>query len=154
MQRALAGEHAAVHAFGLVAGRTAPERRAEAAADLDAHRVARDDLVDLLLARGAAPVEAAAGYDVEAPTPQAAAALAAAVEERLAGAHADVVAASAPDRAAAAAALLRAARAARRWGSPVSAFPGMAELGEDGTALPRASATTTTTATATAAGGS
>lgn len=138
LQGALAGEHAAVHGFGLVVGRVDAPRRARALADLDGHRVARDDLVDLLLDRGAAPVEALTSYDVVAQTPEAAGLLAAALEDRLAGVYADVVAAGAEadgrdDRGTGAVGVLRSARSARDWGSTVTAFPGLAELAEDGT---------------------
>ena len=147
LQAALAGEHAAVFALALVQGRLSGPRRDEAAAELVAHRVARDDLVDLLVARDANPVQAEAGYDVQAPTAAAAAAVVAAVDEGLARAHADVVAADATARVPAARALLRSARAARRWGSTVTAFPGMPELGEDGTAAPSATSTAVATST-------
>ena len=142
LQRALAGEHAAVFAYGLVAGRVGEARLAEAYADLDAHRVARDDLTATLAALGAAPRTALAGYDAAAPTPEAAALLAASVEDHLAGAYADVVAAAAADRPVAADGVLRAARAAHRWGSVTTSFPGIAELAEDGEPV----ATTTPTA--------
>lgn len=138
LQAALAGEHAAVYAYALVAGRLTAPRRDEALADLAAHRVARDDLVDELAAVGATPVEAAAGYDVAAPTAAAATALAAAVEERVTALRADVVATAGTGRADAAATVLTAARAARRWGSTVLAFPGSPWLGEDGRAVPGA----------------
>ncbi|PRY18551.1 ferritin-like domain-containing protein [Kineococcus rhizosphaerae] len=136
LQRALAGEHAAVHGYALVVARLPEPRRTEAAGDLQAHRTARDDLVDLLTARGATPVQAAAGYDVAAPTAQAALALAASMDERLATLYADVVAASTPDRDACGRAVLTAARRAHRWGSSVLAFPGSPELGEDGSPAP------------------
>ncbi|MEZ0494228.1 DUF4439 domain-containing protein [Kineococcus sp. TBRC 1896] len=143
LQAALAGEHAAVHAYALVAGRLSTPRREEALADLVAHRVARDDLVDELTALGATPVEAAAGYDVAAPTPEAATALAASVEERVTALRVDVVASAGTGRAAAAAGVLAAARAARRWGSTVVAFPGLPWLGEDGRPVPGATPATT-----------
>ncbi len=143
LQAALAGEHAAVYAYALVAGRLTAPRRDEALADLAAHRVARDDLVDELAAVGATPVEAAAGYDVAAPTAAAATALAAAVEERVTALRADVVATAGTGRADAAATVLTAARAARRWGSTVLAFPGLPWLGEDGRAVPGAATPST-----------
>nr|WP_246316004.1 DUF4439 domain-containing protein [Kineococcus aurantiacus] len=153
LQAALAGEHAAVHGFALVAGRLTAPRRAEAVADLAARRVARDDLVDLLTARGATPVQAAPGYDAAAPTPEAATALAASVLDRLARLYADVVAVSAPDRALGARAVPACARDARRWGSTARSFPGLPELGADGpptsTASPTASSTASASATAT-----
>ncbi|MEZ0163865.1 DUF4439 domain-containing protein [Kineococcus sp. LSe6-4] len=143
LQAALAGEHAAVHAYALVAGRLAPPRREEALADLAGHRTARDDLVDELVALGAAPVEAAAGYDVQAPTAPAATALAATVEERVTTLRVEVVATAGPARADAAGEVVAAARAARRWGSTVLTFPGMPWLGEDGRALPGPGPSTT-----------
>ncbi|MFD0483285.1 ferritin-like domain-containing protein [Kineococcus sp. GCM10028916] len=149
LQAALAGEHAAVFGFALVEGRLPDPRRAEAAADLAAHRVARDDLVDVLVSRGGDPAQAAVGYDAAVPTAEAATALAATMTERLTGAYADVVATSAPDRPLAVSALVRNARAARRWGSTVTSFPGMAELAEDGTSVPRATSSATATATST-----
>ncbi|NIZ93400.1 DUF4439 domain-containing protein [Kineosporiaceae bacterium B12] len=150
LQRALAGEHEAVYAYGLVAARAAVPRRAEALADLDAHRVARDDLDDALRALGAEPVAAAAGYEATAATPEAAAQLAAAVEDRLAAVHLDVVGADPARRGLAAAAVLRAARAAARWGSTVRGFPGLPALAEDGG--PALAATATATATASPSG--
>lgn len=137
LQGALAGEHAAVHGFGLVVGRVDEPRRARALADLDGHRVARDDLVDLLLDRGAVPVEALTSYDAVAQTPEAAGLLAAALEDRLAGVYADVVAAGTRDRVTGAAGVVRSARSARDWGSVVTAFPGLAGLAEDGTPVAR-----------------
>ena len=142
LQAALAGEHAAVFGFALVQGRLVDPRRAEAAADLAAHRVARDDLVDVIVDRGGTPMQAAVGYDVDAPTAEAATALAATMDERLSGAYADAVAASAPDRVLAVSALLATARSARRWGSRVTSFPGMDGLAEDGTSVPTPAATT------------
>jgi len=132
LQRALAGEHEAVYAYGLVSGRAAVQRQPEALADLAAHRVARDRLDDALRAVGADPVAAAAGYEAAAATPADAAALAAAVEERLAAVYEDVVGSDPARRALAAAAVLRAARAGVRWGSTVRSFPGLPALAEDG----------------------
>ncbi|WP_432545153.1 DUF4439 domain-containing protein [Kineococcus sp. SYSU DK002] len=136
LQAALAGEHAAVFGFGLVVGRLAEPRRGEAAADLAAHRVARDDLVDRITAAGATPVRSAPGYDVDAPTAEAALALAASVQERLTTLYAAVAAGPTADRALGAAAAVTAARAARRWGSTVAAFPGLPGLAEDGSPAP------------------
>jgi hypothetical protein len=132
LQAVLDGEHAAVHGFALVQARLAEPRRSEAAADLAGHRVARDDLTDLLEARGATPDEALPGYDVEAGTADSATALAATMDERLSTLWAAVVAASAPDRDLAARQLVEVARQARRWGSQLTAFPGMPEVGTDG----------------------
>ncbi|WP_432513639.1 DUF4439 domain-containing protein [Kineococcus sp. SYSU DK001] len=138
LQAALAGEHAAVFAFGLVVARLAGPRRTEAAGDLAAHRVARDDLVDRITAAGATPVRSAPGYDVDAPTAEAALALAASVQERLTALYAAVAAGPTTERALGAAAVVTAARGARRWGSTVAAFPGLPGLTEDGSPAPTA----------------
>ncbi|WP_337060973.1 DUF4439 domain-containing protein [Kineococcus sp. G2] len=138
LQEVLAGEHAAVWCFGLIAARLDGEPRERAVAAIAAHRDARDDVTALLRARGAEPVGAQAAYDAAAPTPQAATLLAASVEERLAAVHADLAAASRTDRALAAAGVLRSARAARGWGGTTTNFPGLPGVGEDGSPLPAA----------------
>jgi hypothetical protein len=145
LQAALAGEHAAVYAYGLVVARLTSPRREEALGDLAAHRVARDDLVDELTALRVTPVEALAGYDVAAPTAQAALALAAAVEDRTTTLRVDLVPTAGTDRAATARRAVTAARSAHRWGSTVVAFPGAPWLGEDGRPLATSSPTPSAT---------
>ncbi|WP_432485086.1 DUF4439 domain-containing protein [Kineococcus esterisolvens] len=140
LQSVLAGEHAAVWAYGLVAGRLGGAGRDAALAAAAAHREARDALAATLRARGAQPVGAEAAYDAAAPTPEAAVLLAVAVEERLAAVHADLAAASRDDRLLAAAGVVRAARAARNWGGTTTNLPGLPEVGEDGLPLPAATA--------------
>ncbi|GAB7190609.1 hypothetical protein NUM3379_13150 [Kineococcus sp. NUM-3379] len=128
-QRALAGEHAAVHAFGLVAGRLTPERRAAALAAMDAHRGARGRLQQVLVAASATPAPAEPGYDVAAVTPEEATALAAQVELRLAARYADLAAADPALRREGAAGVLRATTAAASWGAPsTTPFPGLPDL--------------------------
>ncbi|NAZ83519.1 DUF4439 domain-containing protein [Kineococcus sp. R8] len=142
LQRALAGEHEAVYAYGLLAARAALPRRPEALGDLDAHRIARDRLEEVVRALGAEPVAAAAGYAATAPTPEAAALLAATVEDRLSAVYEDVVGAGPARRELGAAGVLRAARAAVRWGGPVRSFPGLPALADDGGPAPAPAATT------------
>ncbi|WP_432491712.1 DUF4439 domain-containing protein [Kineococcus auxinigenes] len=144
LQAVLAGEHAAVWCYGLVAGRLVDEPRARALAAAVAHRAVRDDLTGTLRARGAEPVGAQAAYDAAAPTAEAARLLAASVEERLTAVYADLAAASRADRALAAAGVLRTAGAARGWGGTTVNLPGLPATGEDGLPLP----TGTTTAPA------
>ncbi|MCI2240259.1 ferritin-like domain-containing protein [Paenibacillus sp. TRM 82003] len=143
LQAVLAGEHAAVWCFGLVAARLEGGPRDRALAALAAHRVARDDVTALLRARGAQPVGAHASYDAAAPAPEAAILLAASVEERLAAVHADLAAASRADRALAAVGVVRSARAARGWGGTTTNLPGLPGVGEDGLPLPLAAPPTT-----------
>ncbi|MFC9954543.1 DUF4439 domain-containing protein, partial [Streptomyces prasinus] len=53
---------AAVYGYGVVGGRIAGDRRAEARSAYDAHRARRDALVREVKDMGADPVAAAAGY--------------------------------------------------------------------------------------------
>jgi hypothetical protein len=66
LQQTLAGEHAAVHAYGVLGGRAADVRPASFRADLakayDAHLARRDDLRRLVTALGADPVAAEPSY--------------------------------------------------------------------------------------------
>ncbi|MFD0213475.1 DUF4439 domain-containing protein, partial [Streptomyces hirsutus] len=62
LQAALAAEHAAVYGYGVVGGRIADDRRADARSAHDAHRARRDALVREVKDTGADPVAAAAGY--------------------------------------------------------------------------------------------
>ncbi|WP_432501297.1 DUF4439 domain-containing protein [Kineococcus arenarius] len=142
LQAVLAGEHAAVWCYGLVAGRLADELRARALDAAGAHRAVRDDLTSTLRARGAEPVGARAAYDAAAPTAEAARLLAASVEERLTAVYADLAAASRADRDLAAAGVLRAAGAARGWGGTTVNLPGLPATGEDGLPLPTGTSTT------------
>ncbi|WP_449063996.1 ferritin-like domain-containing protein [Planomonospora algeriensis] len=59
---ALAAEHAAVYAYGVIAARTTGDLRTTATAAFKAHRVRRDRLRSLITERGGVPAEADAAY--------------------------------------------------------------------------------------------
>jgi hypothetical protein len=130
VQAALAAEHAAVYGYGVVGGKVDDRRRTEARAAYDAHRARRDDLERTVRDLGATPRAAAAAYALPFAVTDAAAAtrLAAELEDRVAGAYADLVrAASGARRRTAADALRDAAVRAVRWRGASVAFPGLAE---------------------------
>jgi hypothetical protein len=136
LQAALAAEHAAVYGYGVVGGRVAEERRAEARAAYDAHRARRDALAREVRDLGAEPVAASAAYALPFPVadPAAAVRLAAELEERVAGVYSDLVrAAGGARRREAAGALREAAVRAVRWRGGSVAFPGLAERAGTGT---------------------
>ncbi|MEU9624037.1 MULTISPECIES: ferritin-like domain-containing protein [unclassified Streptomyces] len=135
-QAALAAEHAAVYGYGVVGGRVADGRRAEAAAAYHAHRARRDALVRTVRGLGGEPVAAQAAYALPfaVPDPAAAVRLAALLEDRVAGVYSDLVrAAEGPLRREAADALREAAVRAVRWRGSGVPFPGLAERTTDGT---------------------
>ncbi|MEU2431153.1 MULTISPECIES: ferritin-like domain-containing protein [unclassified Streptomyces] len=139
-QAALAAEHAAVYGYGVVGGRVAPARRAEATAAYEAHRARRDALERTVRDLGGKPVVADAAYVLPFPVPDAAAAvrLAAVLEDRVAGVYSDLVrAAEGPLRREAAGALREAAVRAVRWRGSGVAFPGLTELTEPAVAVGR-----------------
>ncbi|AIJ13024.1 ferritin-like domain-containing protein [Streptomyces lividans] len=156
LQAALAAEHAAVYGYGVVGGRIAEDRRAEARTAYDAHRARRDALAREVRDLGGEPVAAAAGYALPFSVPDSAAAvrLAAELEDRLAGVYSDLVrAAEGGGRTSAAGALREAAVRAVRWRGGSVAFPGLAErVGTPAgrSAAPDASDTATATASPTA----
>lgn len=130
VQAALAAEHAAVYGYGVVGGRVAESREAEARQAYDAHRARRDVLSRTAVDLGGTPVTAAAGYELPFAVPDAAAALrlAAYLEEGVAGAYGDLVRAAIGDiRRDAAGAVREAAVRAVRWRGGSVAFPGLAE---------------------------
>ena len=131
LQAALAGEHAAVYAYGVVGARLQgrPDERA-AQSGYDAHRQRRSTITRLLVDAGATPTPAAAGYDIggTVPTATAARALAALVETRAAATYSDVVAAAdGAVRQGAALWLADAAVRATTWSGEPPTFPGMPE---------------------------
>jgi hypothetical protein len=131
-QAALAAEHAAVYGYGVVGGRVAAARQAEARQGYDAHRARRDAMIRTVTDLGAVPVTTAGGYELPFAVdgPAAAARLAAFLEERVAGAYGDLVRAGIGDiRREAADALREAAVRAVRWTGGSVAFPGLAERG-------------------------
>ncbi|MCZ4638318.1 ferritin-like domain-containing protein, partial [Streptomyces rubrogriseus] len=93
LQAALAAEHAAVYGYGVVGGRIAEDRRAEARTAYDAHRARRDALAREVRDLGGEPVAPAAGYALPFSVPDSAAAvrLAAELEDRVAGVYSDLV---------------------------------------------------------------
>jgi hypothetical protein len=139
LQAALAAEHAAVYAYGVVGGRIGAGRRTEARAAFDAHRARRDALAREVRDLGAVPVAASAAYALPFPVSDSAEAvrLAAGLEDRVAGVYSDLVrAAEGEMRAAAAEALREAAVRAVRWRGGSVAFPGLAERAAAASASP------------------
>ena len=131
LQAALAGEHAAVYAYGVVGARLeglADERAAQSGYDV--HRQRRATITRLVTDAGATPTPAAPAYDLggTVPTPAAARALAALVETRAAATYSDVVAAAdGAVRQSAALWLSDAAVRATTWSGRPPTFPGMPE---------------------------
>lgn len=134
-QAALAAEHAAVYGYGVVGARIDSGRVALARTDYAAHLAARDAMRRMVKGLGAEPVAADAAYALPFPVTgtSAAARLAAALEDRVADAYADLVrAGSGAPRGEAAASLTAAAVRAVRWRGACVAFPGMAERADAG----------------------
>jgi Domain of unknown function (DUF4439) len=132
LQSCLAGEHAAVYAYGVLAAviddqarGTPPDHRATR--DYVAHRSRRDELIAAITARGATPVDAQPAYRLPFPvvTVTSASRLARLVERRLAATYATAVGHSVADvRSLLAGALADAAVATVSWGAEPTAFPG------------------------------
>lgn len=127
LQSALAGEHAAVWACGRAAGELSGARRTAALEELDAHRVARDELRRQVVALGSEPVPAAAAYvePFEVSGRAGGRRLLAHVDSALVATYADLAAVTprAGRRGAVAAATEWAVRALS-WGADPAAFPG------------------------------
>jgi hypothetical protein len=143
-QAVLAGEHAAVYAYGVVGAQlagTADEKAARQAYNL--HLSRRDHVTAVLVQDGATPVAAEPGYDIGGPVTShdEARRLAAQVEAGTAGPYADLVGATdAAERDTATAWLVEAAVRSVRWGGEPTAFPGLAERSATGSASPSGSA--------------
>jgi hypothetical protein len=131
LQAALAGEHAAAYAYGVIGARLQGARRGQAEASRASHRARRDELIELVAGLGGNPVVAEPAYALPFPVddPRAARALAADVEDRVAATYADVVTESSGDvRSFAAAAMQAAAVDAFAWrGRSSGPFPGLPE---------------------------
>ncbi|WP_157538180.1 ferritin-like domain-containing protein [Kitasatospora azatica] len=131
LQAALAAEHAAVYAFGVVGAKVPPgPKRDEARAGYAAHQARRDAWQRILAAAGATPAAAAPGYQLPfaVPDPAAAGRLAAEVESRLTAVYADLVAAGSGGlRMTAATALRECVLQCAHWGGASTALPGLAE---------------------------
>ncbi|MET0741525.1 MAG: ferritin-like domain-containing protein [Candidatus Nanopelagicales bacterium] len=133
LQAALAGEHAAVYAYGVVGAWTSGGDRDAATAAFDVHRARRDRITALLTDIGEDPVGPAGGYllPVAVDGPETARALAATVESAASAVYADVVLAADGDadlRTTAARWQVDAAVRAALWSATTVAFPGAPEL--------------------------
>ena len=129
---ALAGEHAAVYAYGFVGAQAGPKYRRVALERLSWHGLQRDVLAAQLSAAGTSPQPAEAAYALpfEVTTVAAARRLAVHVEQAMAAAYADLVAAEPPTRRGLAATWLgQCAVQSWRWGGVPQAFPGLPERG-------------------------
>ncbi|WP_214106378.1 ferritin-like domain-containing protein [Acrocarpospora catenulata] len=148
--KALAAEHAAVYAYGVIGARTGGTLRTRANAGFDAHRARRDQLRALMTQRGEAPAEPGPTYQLpfEVTTPAQAARLAAYIEERVGMAYLELSADPDPGlRRLAALALQECAVRGYGWrpvidtlpGMPSGAFPGATPGRTDPTPVPPAS---------------
>jgi hypothetical protein len=127
LSRTLAGEHAAVFAYGLITARASGTHQMLARRLWEAHRARRDELERRLAAAGVSPPAALPAYDVgRVPTtPAQLSALAARVENGLAAVAVSAVSRTAgPLRAEAALDLVAAARRAAEWLGGWPALPG------------------------------
>ncbi|MDR8415206.1 ferritin-like domain-containing protein [Nonomuraea sp. 3-1Str] len=96
--KALAAEHAAVFAYGLISARTSGTLRSKATRAFDAHRARRDQLRAFVTARGGRPAEAEPSYSLPLvpSTPTDAVRLAVQVETGVTAAYLELVAADDP----------------------------------------------------------
>ena len=128
LQSALAAEHAAVHAYGLVGG-VLGLSATDTSAAYAVHRGRRDQLVTMI-GRRAVAAEPAYELPFEVSGPARARRLAARVEQRCADVYADVVASTTgANRLYAARALTDCAVRALGWGAEPEAFPGLRKRG-------------------------
>lgn len=128
LQAALAGEHAALYAYGVIGGRSGRHDRSQAWRAYAQHRARRDRLVAMVSQLGEEPVAAEVGYALpfDVGDRPALHRLAELVESRCAALYAAAVAATRDEaRAFSAQALAECAVAGRRWGDPGEAFPGL-----------------------------
>ena len=128
LQTALAGEHAALYAYGVIGGRSGRRDRSQAWRAYAEHRARRDRLVAMVSHLGEEPVAAEVGYALPFDIDDRSALhrLAVLVERRCATLYAAAVAATRDDvRAFSAQALAECAVTGRAWGDPGVAFPGL-----------------------------
>jgi hypothetical protein len=130
LQGALAAEQAACYGYGIVGAHltVGSATQGKAGTDWIAHMRARDQLTQLISARGATPVAAAVAYELPFPVTSAAEAaqLAATIEDRVAQAYLALVAQ--PDiglRDLGAGQVRDAAVRAQSWRGSTEAFPGL-----------------------------
>jgi hypothetical protein len=132
MNASLAGEHAAIYAYGVIGGRLDLDSPpVQAATDaVEAHRARRDGVTALIEAGGGAPVAAEPGYLLPADVVDVAAARTTAqeVEDRCGVLYAALAATATGElRAYAVDALIDSATRALDWGAPTNPFPGVVE---------------------------
>jgi hypothetical protein len=135
LQRALAGEHAALYVYGVLGGRvrssSEPALATRIVSAYAVHRGRRDQLTGMVRAAKGDPVAAEASYELPTPARTAPQLTAAArlVEQRCAAVYAETVAnTSQADRQWAIGALLDAAVRELTFGARPEPFPGVEEL--------------------------
>lgn len=132
MNTTLAGEHAAIYAYGVIGGRLGIDSQpvSEATDAIGAHRPRRDGLTALIEAGDGEPVAAEPGYLLPTEVVDVADARTTAqdVEDRCGVLYATLAAtADGPIRAFAVDALIDSAIRGLAWGAPGSALPGLAD---------------------------
>ncbi|MEU7892921.1 ferritin-like domain-containing protein [Nonomuraea sp. NPDC049152] len=128
MNKALAAEHAAIYAYGLMGARTTGSLRAKVTAAFDAHRARRDQLRALISSGGGKPAEPEAAYTLPVVPGNATEAvrLAVLVEAGVTAAYLELTAAAqATTRRMAALAMQESAVRSYGFRPTVTAFPGM-----------------------------
>lgn len=135
LQAALAGEHAALYAYGVVGARSSGSDADLAAAAYVRHRARRDALVAMLTEAGERPAAPEVAYDLPFATDGRAPLrrLAALVEGRCAALYAALVQHSPAGRAFAARGLVDCATTQLGWGGPPEPFPGLGRSTAPGT---------------------
>ncbi|WP_066364936.1 ferritin-like domain-containing protein [Herbidospora mongoliensis] len=127
LSKALAAEHAAVYAYGVIGAKTSGALRVRATTGFDAHRARRDQLRNLMRRRGETPAEPG-NYQLPFVVTTAAQAvrLAAYVEERVCAAYVELSADTDPAlRRLAVLATQESAVRGFGWQPEIVAFPGM-----------------------------
>ncbi len=121
----LAGEYAAIYAYGIVAAHVTGEQQIRALSVMADHRQQRDRLRAQIIDQGGTPVAGEALYQVPSPvtSPKQARDLACLVEDRLSGQWAAVAAAS-EDPAAAALTSVQCSVRATSWTGSAPIWPG------------------------------
>lgn len=127
LAKALAAEHAAVYAYGVIGAKTSGALRARATTGFDAHRARRDQLRALMRRRGETPAEPGS-YQLPfvVNTAAQAARLAAYIEERVCAAYVELSADTDPGlRRLAVLATQECAVRGFGWQPEIVAFPGL-----------------------------
>jgi hypothetical protein len=128
LDTALAAEHAAVYAYGIIGARTTGNLRVIATAAFNAHRARRDRLRTLIISGGGTPAEPTATYDLPVIPSTAAQAveLAVLVEEGVTTAYLELTASTdAAVRQMSALAMQECATRSYGLRPEIAAFPGM-----------------------------